>query len=106
MDRKARAARIMEILDQHYPTVEVPLDHGDPFQLLVATILSAQCTDARVNLVTPALFARAPDARAMAGLSPREIMPYIRTCGLAPRKAEALARMSRILVAQHGGQVP
>jgi len=105
-DRKARAARIMEILDRTYPEVEIPLDHGDPFQLLVATILSAQCTDARVNLVTPALFARAPDARAMAKLTAPQIMPYIRTCGLAPGKAKALAGTSRILVAQHGGEVP
>ena len=96
----------MAILDERFPTVEIPLDHGDAFQLLVAVILSAQCTDARVNQVTPALFARAPDARAMAELSAAQIMPYIRTCGLAPRKAEALAAMSRILVAQHGGEVP
>jgi endonuclease-3 len=106
LDRKTRAARILEILDRHYPTVDIPLDHGDPFQLLVAVILSAQCTDARVNLVTPALFARAPDAQAMARLSSRQIMPYIRTCGLAPSKANAIAKMSRILVAEHGGQVP
>jgi endonuclease-3 len=105
-DRKARAARIIEILDRIYPVVEIPLDHGDPFQLLVATILSAQCTDARVNLVTPALFGRAPDAATMARLQPRQIMPYIRTCGLAPSKANAIAKMSRILVASHGGQVP
>ena len=105
-DRKARAARVLETLDRIYPEVEIPLDHGDPFQLLVATILSAQCTDARVNLVTPALFARAPDARAMAKLTAPQIMPYIRTCGLAPSKAKAIAGMSRILVAQHGGDVP
>jgi endonuclease-3 len=106
LDRKARAARILELLDQYIPTVDIPLDHGNPFQLLVAVILSAQCTDARVNLVTPALFARAPDARTMAKLSKRQILPYIRTCGLAPGKANALARMSRILVAEHGGEVP
>jgi endonuclease-3 len=105
-DRKARAARIMEILDRYFPAVDIPLDHGDPFQLLVAVILSAQCTDARVNMVTPALFARAPDAQAMAKLTAQQIMPYIRTCGLAPGKAKALAGMSRILVDQHGGEVP
>jgi endonuclease-3 len=105
-DRKARAARILEILDHYYPEVVMPLDHGDAFQLLVATILSAQCTDARVNQVTPALFARAPDARAMAKLTPQQIMPYIRTCGLAPGKARSLAGMSRILVAEHGAAVP
>jgi endonuclease-3 len=106
LDRKARATRIAEILDRYYPTVDIPLDHGDAFQLLVAVILSAQCTDARVNLVTPALFARAPDAKTMATLEAHQIMPYIRTCGLAPRKADAIARMSRILVAKHGGEVP
>jgi len=106
LDRKARAARVLEILDRIYPTVEIPLDHGDAFQLLVATILSAQCTDARVNLVTPALFARAPNAATMARLRPRQILPYIRTCGLAPGKAKALAKMSRILVASHSGDVP
>ncbi|HEY0194334.1 MAG TPA: endonuclease III [Kofleriaceae bacterium] len=106
LDRRTRAARIMEILDHYYPKVEMPLDHGDAFQLLVAVILSAQCTDARVNLVTPALFARAPDAATMAQLHPRQILPIIRTCGLAPGKAKALAKMSRILIEQHGGQVP
>jgi len=86
--------------------VDIPLDHGDAFQLLVAVILSAQCTDARVNLVTPALFERAPSAPAMATLTAPQIMPYIRTCGLAPGKAKALAAMSRILVERHAGQVP
>jgi endonuclease III len=105
-DRKARAARILEILDRYYPHVDIPLDHGDAFQLLVATILSAQCTDARVNMVTPALFSRAPDAGTMARLQPRQILPYIRTCGLSRSKASAISRMSRILVAKHAGEVP
>jgi endonuclease-3 len=102
----ARAARIARILDDLFPAPAIPLSHGDPFQLLVAVILSAQCTDARVNLVTPPLFARAPDARAMAAMSPAEIERYIRTCGLAPAKAKSLAAMSRILIAEHGGRVP
>jgi endonuclease-3 len=106
LDRRARAARILEILDRYFPTVDIPLDHGDSFQLLVAVILSAQCTDARVNLVTPALFARAPDAAAMAKLRADQILPYIRSCGLAPGKAKAIAKMSRILIAEHGGDVP
>ena len=104
--RAARAARIARILDELFPAPAIPLSHGDPFQLLVAVILSAQCTDARVNLVTPALFARAPDARAMAAMSPAEIARYIRTCGLAPVKAKNLAAMARLLVAEHGGRVP
>ena len=84
-DRKARAARVVEILDRIYPVVEIPLDHGDPFQLLVATILSAQCTDARVNMVTPALFARAPDAYRLASPADLRIV-YARpaTDGPAP----------------------
>src|ERR1700759_2711731 len=106
LDRKARAARILEILDRYFPTVDIPLDHGDAFQLLVAVILSAQCTDARVNLGTPALFARSPDAPRMARMTAPRILPYIQTCGLAAGKAKALAGMSRILVVQHGGEVP
>jgi endonuclease III len=69
-------------------------------------ILSAQCTDARVNIVTPALFERAPTAAAMAKMTPAQILPYIKTCGLAPGKAKSLAAMARSLVANHGGQVP
>lgn len=106
LDRKTRAARITEILDRYFPSVGIPLDHGDPFQLLVAVILSAQCTDARVNLVTPALFARAPDAAAMAKLGARRILPLIRSCGLAPSKAKAIATTSQVLVARHAGRVP
>jgi len=105
-DRASRAARVLEILDRLFPAPPVPLDHGDPFQLLVAVILSAQCTDARVNLVTPALFERAPNAVAMARLTAPQIMPFIRTCGLAPGKAKNLAAMARLLVAEHGGEVP
>ena len=104
--RRDRATRILEILDHYYPAVSAPLDHGDPFQLLVAVVLSAQCTDARVNLVTPALFARVPDAPAMAALTPGELLPYIQTCGLAPGKAKNLVAMSQQLVAKHGGDVP
>jgi len=106
LSRPERAARIQAILDTYFPEPQIPLDHGDPFQLLVATILSAQCTDARVNMVTPALFARAPDAPSMAKMTAAQILPYIRTCGLAPGKAKNLAAMSRILVAEHGGDVP
>ena len=105
-DRRARAAKILEILDELFPAPAIPLDHGDPFQLLVATILSAQCTDARVNIVTPALFARAPDAATMATLRPSQVLHYIRTCGLAPGKSKNLVATSRALVAEHGGKVP
>ena len=106
MTRATRAAKIAAILDELFPAPAVPLDHADPFQLLVAVVLSAQCTDARVNQVTPALFARAPDAAAMAELPPATIREYIRTCGLAPTKAKNLAALSRTLVAKHRGRVP
>ena len=106
LDRRARAARILGILDQEFPAPTIPLDHEDPYQLLVATILSAQCTDARVNIVTPALFERAPDAIALAKMTPAQVMKYIRTCGLAPAKSKNLVAMARALVAEHGGKVP
>jgi endonuclease-3 len=105
LDRKARATKILAILDELLPAPAIPLDHGDPYQLLVAVILSAQCTDERVNMVTPALFARAPDAKMMATLTPAEVYPFIRTCGFAS-KADNIVAMSRALVANHGGQVP
>ncbi len=106
MNRPDRAAKIRTILDELFPEPAIPLDHEDPFQLLVATILSAQCTDARVNIVTPALFARAPDAHAMAKMTASQILPFIKTCGLAPAKSKNLAAMARALVADHGGRVP
>ena len=106
MNRQARADKIAVILDELFPAPSIPLDHGDPFQLLVATVLSAQCTDARVNMVTPALFARAPDAPAMARMRAAQILPFIRTCGLAPTKAKNLAALARTLVRDHRGHVP
>ncbi|HEY6037057.1 MAG TPA: endonuclease III [Kofleriaceae bacterium] len=105
-DRAARAARIHQILDELHPMPGSPLAHETPYQLLVAVILSAQCTDARVNLVTPALFAVAPDAHAMAKLKPRDVLKLIKTCGLAKTKANNIVAMSKALVANHGGQVP
>jgi endonuclease III len=105
--RKAeKARRIQVILDELYPDPPIPLAHGDPFTLLVAVLLSAQTTDARVNLVTPALFARASTPEAMAELEVSEILEIIRTCGLAPGKAKNIRRLSEILVAEHGGSVP
>jgi endonuclease-3 len=84
----------------------VPLAHEDPFTLLVAVVLSAQCTDARVNQVTPGLFARASTPAAMAKLGAARIRPLIRSCGLAPGKARNIAALSRILLERHGGRVP
>jgi endonuclease-3 len=106
LDRQARADRIAEILETKFPAPAIPLDHEDPYQLLVAVILSAQCTDARVNLVTPALFERAPTAGVLAKMTPAQILPFIKTCGLAPGKAKNLAAMARSLVADHHGVVP
>jgi endonuclease-3 len=106
MTRAEKIRRIEETLDRLHPTPPIPLEHEDPFTLLVAVVLSAQCTDERVNKVTPALFARADTPERMARLPEREILQLIRSCGLAPSKARALKRLSEILVAQHGGKVP
>src|SRR5436190_3902998 len=106
MKRADKAARIQAILDAHVPEPAIPLHHHDPFTLLVAVVLSAQCTDARVNLVTPALFARARTPAAMVALPVAAIGTLIRSCGLAPQKAKAIAALSRALVVEHGGEVP
>jgi endonuclease-3 len=106
MTRAERAERILATLEGLYPEVPIPLDHEDAFGLLIATLLSAQTTDARVNMVTPALFARAPTAKTMAQLSAAEILGFIKTCGLAPTKAKNVKRLSEILVERHGGEVP
>lgn len=106
MKRSEKAERIRAILDELYPKPPIPLDHRDPFTLLVAVLLSAQTTDARVNLVTPALFERGPDARAMAKLDATEVLALIRSCGLAPQKAKNVVALSKILVEKHGGEVP
>jgi len=106
MTRAEKASRILEILEDVYPTVPIPLDHHDPFTLLIAVLLSAQTTDARVNLVTPALFEHAPDPAAMARLSADQILHHIKTCGLAPTKAKRVQKLAEILLAEHGGEVP
>ncbi len=106
MKRSEKAARIQVQLDELYPEVAKPLDHVDPFTLLVAVVLSAQTTDARVNQVTPGLFAEAGDAAAMVELGVERILEHVRTCGLAPTKAKNIATLSRILVEHHGGRVP
>ena len=106
MKRVDKAARILEILDDLYPELPIPLDHEDPFTLLVAVVLSAQTTDDRVNLVTPGLFARARTPAAMAKLSVAQILAEIRSCGLAPGKAKNLKALSEKLVREHAGVVP
>ncbi|MCA9545202.1 MAG: endonuclease III, partial [Myxococcales bacterium] len=106
MTRAEKAARILVILDELYPTVPIPLDHVDPYTLLVAVALSAQTTDKKVNEVTPALFARAATPAQMAALPVETIRDLIREVGLAPTKAKNLKRMAEQLEADHGGQVP
>lgn len=104
--RQERAAVVQERLEALYPDPPVPLDHSDPFTLLVAVLLSAQCTDKKVNEVTPALFARGGSAAAMAALSEEEILACIRQLGLARTKARHLKRLAELLLVEHGGQVP
>ena len=106
MKRQERAALIMERLQQHYPETPVPLDHSDPFTLLVAVLLSAQCTDKKVNEVTPALFAAGQDPAAMAALSVETILGHIRQLGLARTKARNVKRLAELLLERHGGMVP
>lgn len=106
MTRAERAKRIAEILDFHYPTTPIPLDHTDPYTLLIAVLLSAQCTDARVNTVTPALFAAARDAAAMTELPVDAIREIIRPCGLSPTKAKNISALSHTLVDKYDGAVP
>lgn len=96
----------MKQLAERYPIAECSLRCENAFQLLVATRLSAQCTDARVNMVTPALFERFPDARTMAAAVPEEIEPYIRSCGLYKTKARDLSAMARMLCEVYNGQIP
>jgi endonuclease-3 len=103
---RKKAERIRLQLAELYPAPPIPLDHSDPFTLLIAVLMSAQTTDARVNMVTPALFARAPHARAMAELPVEEILAFIRTVGLAPTKARNVSALSHMLMEKYGGQVP
>jgi len=94
------------ILDKLFPTPEIPLTHSDPYTLLIAVLLSAQCTDVRVNLVTPALFAKADTPQKMGQLTPKEIEETIRPCGLAPTKSRAIHALSEQLLRLHKGKVP
>ena len=106
MKRQDKAVRIQAILDERFPKPPIPLDHSDPFTLLIAVLLSAQCTDVRVNKVTPALFARACTPQMMALVPVEEIRSIIRPCGLSPQKSKAIAGLSKILIEEHHGLVP
>lgn len=106
MTKKERAAFVGKRLAELYPAPPIPLDHKDPYTLLVAVLLSAQCTDKRVNLTTPALFALADNPQDMAQQSVEAIDRIVRPCGLAPRKAQAIRDLSRLLLEHHNGEVP
>ncbi len=106
MKRDEKAERIVETLQRLHPAPPIPLDHTDPFTLLVAVVLSAQTTDKKVNQVTPALFARAGTPVAMAALEVEDIRQLIREVGLAPQKAKALSGLARLLLERHDGVVP
>ncbi|HTF88742.1 MAG TPA: endonuclease III [Planctomycetota bacterium] len=106
MNKQEKAARIQATLDRLYPHPAVPLDHEDPYTLLIAVLLSAQCTDKRVNLTTPKLFALARTPEKMAKLTPEAIREIIKPCGLSPAKSKAIQGLSKLLVERHGGKVP
>jgi endonuclease-3 len=106
MRKPERARRIQTILQELYPDPPVPLDHSDPFTLLIAVLLSAQCTDERVNMVTPGLFELARTPHAMAEQPVEAILERIRSLGLAPTKAKNIKKLANILVDEHDGVVP
>ena len=103
---RERIKFIDQKLNELYPDPAIPLDHKDPFTLLIAVLLSAQCTDARVNIVTPALFALADTPQKMSKQKIEEINNIVRPCGLAPRKAKAIRDLSKIVVTKHNGIIP
>lgn len=106
MTKKEKVQFVIDKLEELYPQVPIPLEHVDPYTLLVAVVLSAQCTDERVNQITPLLFAKADTPQAMMQMTVEEIAEIIRPCGLTPMKSKGIAGLSKIIVEQHGGQVP
>jgi len=106
ISKKEKAEKIAEILDDLYPQTPIPLHHNDPYTLLVAVLLSAQCTDERVNKITPLLFNHAENVIEMASTPVEEIETIIRPCGLAPAKSKAISKLSKILLEKYNGKVP
>lgn len=106
MKKSERVQFIINKLEKLYPTTPIPLDHTDEFTLLIAVLLSAQCTDERVNKITPELFNRADTPEKMVQLSVEEIREIIKPCGLSPRKSKAIFELSEILINEHNGKVP
>ena len=105
-NKKVNAIEIAKILEKLYPETPIPLDHKDTYTLLIAVLLSAQCTDERVNKITPILFAKADNPFDMVKLSVEEIKTIIRPCGLSPRKSKAIHELSKIIIEKHQGIVP
>ena len=106
MTKKESVTFVINTLKELYPTIPIPLDHKDPYTLLVAVLLSAQCTDVRVNQITPILFAKADNPYDMVKLSVEEIAAIIRPCGLSPMKSKGIFGLSQMIIEQHNGQVP
>ena len=106
MIKKERATFVINTLKEFYPTIPIPLDHKDPYTLLIAVLLSAQCTDVRVNQITPLLFAKANNPYDMIKMSVEEIKAIIRPCGLSPMKSKGIHGLSHILIDKYEGQVP
>jgi endonuclease III len=106
MTKSEKVKDILKILDKYFPDPEIPLDHKDPYTLLVAVVLSAQCTDERVNKTTPTLFRMADNPFDMAKIPVDEIREVIRPCGLSPAKSKAISKLSQILIDKYNGQVP
>lgn len=106
MNKEARVTFVINTLKELYPTIPIPLDHKDPYTLLIAVLLSAQCTDVRVNQITPLLFAKADNPYDMIKMSVEEIKEIIRPCGLSPMKSKGIHGLSHILIDKHDGKVP
>ena len=106
MRKSERSEKISEILNEYFPEPDVPLKHSDPFTLLIAVLLSAQCTDERVNSITPILFKKAKNPEKMALLEEKEIYKIIKPCGLGPKKSKAIKELSLILIKEHDSKVP
>ena len=106
MTKKERASFVITTLKELYPTIPIPLDHKDPYTLLIAVLLSAQCTDVRVNQITPLLFAKADNPYDMIKMSVEEIQDIIRPCGLSPMKSKGIYGLSQILIEKYNGEVP
>lgn len=106
MNKEARVQFVINTLKELYPTIPIPLDHKDPYTLLIAVLLSAQCTDVRVNQITPLLFAKADNPYDMVKMSVEEIKEIIRPCGLSPMKSKGIYGLSEILIEKYNGEVP